>query len=370
MRRALIIALACAATVALAAGPANADTAPQGTSYASAVNVTPGTGIVASIGTNGDIAGLLDFLTPVLDQFVTPVSSALNDLPTTMSSDLAADLDATYVANSSGSAVSAPTDGSFPDCTGDGWGSDNCYASDTVTSAVNPVVDLNAASVRGYAAADSTGSTSGARTGGVTLSALGVDVGSLGTATSSATCTVSGTCNTTGSFTDASLLDGTVTAQSAPDGSVLVSISGGDYEPVSALTGPVSVTDGDTTATVQPAGDALEVSIPMTLDQLLAGLGVTDDLADLGAYDAGSNITLDVILGGQDAQSSTTRGSGLRVGVGVNADVEVSVFGLIGASIEAADTSSGNAADLQLAFTTATAPDEGSDAPVQQTNLK
>ena len=48
----------------------------------------------------------------------------------------------------------------------------------------------------------------------------------------------------------------------------------------------------------------------MTLDQLLTGLGVTDDLADYSAYDAGSTISLDVFVGGQSADSSNSRGSG------------------------------------------------------------
>ena len=222
-----------------------ADSGSLGTSYAAAANVTPGTGIDPVVSTNGDIADLLDFLSPVLDQFVAPVTAALSALPTTMSSDLAADLDASYVANSSNAAQPAPADDTYPDCTADGWSADNCYSSDAITSAVNPVVSLSASSVRGFAAGDTTGSKSAAHTSGVTLSALGIDLGSLGTATSSAVCLPHGTCTTTDAFSGANLLDGTIAAKSAADGSVLVSLNGADYQPASGLADGTTVTDGD-----------------------------------------------------------------------------------------------------------------------------
>jgi hypothetical protein len=286
-----------------------------------------------------------------------------------MTADLAADLNDSYIATSGDDAQSAPSGDAYPDCSSSGWNSQNCYSAAQLVSAVNPVVSVNAAAAEGYAAADNDAATSAAKTTDVELSTLGVDVGSLGTAGATTTCLLNADCTTTGSFADASLLDGAVKVRSASDGSVEVAVAGGDYQALASL-GDTMVGDGDLTAGVKPSGDAVEVSINLTLDQLLTGLGVANDLADLSAYDAGSTITLDVILGGQDAGASSNRGSGLRVGIGVNADIEISVFGLIGDSVTVQDTPSGNATDLQLAFTTAIGPTTTTDSPANEVNVK
>jgi hypothetical protein len=287
-----------------------------------------------------------------------------------MTSDLAADLNDAYLASSSDNSQSAPNDGSFPDCGSDGWSQDDCYSATSIVSAVNPVVSVTAARAEGYAAQDSDGATAAARTTDVDLSALGVDVGTLGTAEASTACPDSGACTTTGSFDNVQLLGGAVQAKSNGNGAVLVAVNGDDFQPASDLAGSTAVTDGDLSATVQPVGDAVEVSVNLTLDQLLTGLGVANDLADLSAYDAGSTITLDVILGGEDAGASDSRGDGLRVGIGVTADIELSVLGLVGDSITVNDTPTGNVTDLQLAFTTATGPTAVDDSPVDETNAQ
>jgi hypothetical protein len=373
MPRKIFVLLTSATLCGLSTVPAVADSGSSGlgTSYAAAADVTPGTGIAATLAQTGDIADLLDFLAPVSDQFVAPVTSALADLSTTMTSDLAADLNDAYMATSGDNAQSAPSDGSFPDCGSDGWTSNDCYSATSITSAVNPVVSVTAARAEGYAAADSNAATAAARTTDVDLSALGVDVGTLGTATSTTACPDSGDCTTSSSFDNVRLLGGAVQAKTADDGSVQVAVNGGDFQPVSDLADGTTVSDGDLSATVQPVGDAVEVSIDLTLDQLLTGLGVADDLADLSAYDAGSTITLDVILGGQDAGASNSRGSGVRVGIGVSADIEISVLGLVGDSVTVTDTPTGNVTDLQLAFTTANGPTaEDDNGPVHETNAK
>jgi hypothetical protein len=149
-----------------------------------------------------------------------------------------------------------------------------------------------------------------------------------------------------------------------------VSINGGEFQPVSALTGSQSVTDGAVTAQVSAAGSALEVSVPLTLDQLLTALQQPDTLDSLGATDAGSTITLDLILGGQDTGTAGNRTAGLRVGLGLSADVEISVYGLLGASLTFADSNGGNLADIQLAYTAATGFDGSSSGGTDPASLK
>jgi hypothetical protein len=271
-----------------------------------------------------------------------------------VASILAADLGSSISANSAGAGQSAPDNGQLPDCGASGWDAGNCYAASSADISADPLVSIGTGGARGWAAADATASSAAAQTAHVTLSALGVLLGDLGTASSSSTCLPGQDCTTSSSFTEASLFNGALAAKSADDGSLLVSINGSDYQPASALNGPQTVHDGAVTAQVSAAGSALEVSVPVSLDQLLTALQQPDTLDSFGATDAGSTITLDLILGGQDTGTAGNRTAGLRVGLGVSADIEVSVYGLLGASLTFDDSNLGNLADIQLAYTAAT----------------
>jgi hypothetical protein len=101
MKRTLVSLIATASLVVVALpGSAAADT-PLATSYAAAAKVTPGAGLAPQVTTAGALGGLLDFLTPVLDNVVTPLTTQLLSLPTTLVSDVVSGLvGAGYEANS------------------------------------------------------------------------------------------------------------------------------------------------------------------------------------------------------------------------------------------------------------------------------
>ena len=210
--------------------------------------------------------------------------------------------------------------------------------------------------MQGYAAADATGSYSAARTAGLDLSVLGISLGDLGVASSSSQCLASGVCSSAGTLASLSLLSGVVSARTATDGSLQVSVNGSSFAPLSALTSPTTVSAAGVTATVQAQGAALRVNVALSLDQLLGALGIADVLSSLNASVLSSTITLSLTIGA--GQATTTGGVsawGLELGLGLSADIEISVVGLVQVSVVVpGDATSGNLLDLELAYTTAT----------------
>jgi hypothetical protein len=142
MRKSFVVVGAVALVVAGIA-PASADTATLGTSFASAANITPGSGIAPTVGTTGDLSGLLDFLTPVLDEFVAPLTSEISNAPTTVASILAADLGQSISADSAGANQSAPNNGDLPDCATSGWDAGNCFAAASADISADPLVSID-----------------------------------------------------------------------------------------------------------------------------------------------------------------------------------------------------------------------------------
>ncbi len=356
----LTAATAVVTTAIMSAVPAGADPA-LGTSYAAAVKISTGSGMAVDVSTGGDIGGLLDFLTPVLDQVVTPLTSAVTALPGTLVSDLVGGLSGTgLVANSTSSSQSPPGSG-FPTCTSGGWSTDNCYSVASVPVPAAPVLNLTTGALQGYAAADSSGAYASAQTAGVSLSLLGVNIGTLGVVSSTSQCLASTACSSGSSITGVSLLNGTVAVKSASDGSLLVSVNGGGYASLAAL-GQSTVSAAGLSAIVGPSNGYLKVAISLSLDQLLTGLGISDVLSSLNASDSGSQITLTLMLGGRQDSASETRAWGLRLGVGLTADIGISVLGLVSAAVSVTDSSAtGDLVDLQLAYTSAANADGSSN---------
>ena len=356
MKRTLVSLIATASLVVVALpGSAAADT-PLATSHAAAAKVTPGAGLAPQVTTAGALGGLLDFLTPVLDNVVTPLTTQLLSLPTTLVSDVVSGLvGAGYEANSPNTPQSPPSSG-FPDCSTGTWTSATCYGPLVPTISAAPLLTLGTGTLQGYAAADATGSYSAARTAGLDLSVLGISLGDLGVASSSSQCLASGVCSSAGTLASLSLLSGVVSARTATDGSLQVSVNGSSFAPLSALTSPTTVSAAGVTATVQAQGAALRVNVALSLDQLLGALGIADVLSSLNASVLSSTITLSLTIGA--GQATTTGGVsawGLELGLGLSADIEISVVGLVQVSVVVpGDATSGNLLDLELAYTTAT----------------
>ena len=350
--------LASGAAVVAAAQPAQADTV--GASYSAAVNVQAGGGVDPTIGTTGSLAGLLDFVQPVLDQFATPVASAISQLPGTAVSGLVNAATGSLVANSTGS-QSAPSSGTWPACSDSGWNSTNCYNASTTAAAGGVPVSLSLGAAKGWASSDSSTAAAGSQVASASVTALGLNVATVDTAQSVTSCTgpngsQSGSCTSSPSFGTANLVGGGVKVTSAADGSLLVSVGGASPVPVGSLPGQSTVTWNGSTVAVTASGSSLELAIPMTLDQLLSQLGIADTLSSLNATDDGSTITLDVYVGPWSA-SSPSRTAGLRIGIGLTADIAVSVLGLVDVTVSQGDSSLGNLAAVELAYTAAAAAD-------------
>lgn len=353
-----LIALTAAGTLAagfLAVPAVAADPSSLGASYSAAAKVTPGAGVAPVVTTTGAIGGLLDFLTPVLDQVVTPLTAALTTLPSTLISDLVAGLTGSgYVANSPTSAQSPPASG-FPTCGSNGWSTDDCYGPLVPTISAAPLLTLGTGTLQGYAAADSTGAYARSRTAGLTLSLLGVSVGNIGVSDSTSQCLATRVCSSTASLTGVSLLGGAVRVQSDSSGAVQVSLNNGSFVALSSLTSSTTVSAAGVTAHVQGQGSMLRVGIDLSLTQLLGALGVADVLGTLGATDAGTTASLTLTVGtGKATATDTTKAWGLELGVGLSANVAISVLGLISVGVSAPDTTTnGDLFDAQFAYTAA-----------------
>jgi hypothetical protein len=355
MKRALIVLVATSLTVTASPASAGADPVPLNTSYAAAAKITPGGGITPQVTTGGALGGLLDFLTPVLDQVVTPLTAQLLSLPSTLVGSLVGGLtDAGYYANSPSSAQSPPASG-YPTCASDGWNSDDCYGPLVPTISAAPLLTLGTGTLQGYAAADSTGSFGQAQTAGLMLSLLGINVGNLGVASSASQCLASHVCSSSSTLTGLSLLAGAVAAKTASDGSLLVSLNSGSYVALSTVSSPVTLSAaGVLSATAQSVGGALQLKIGLSLHDLLGALGIADVLSSLDATDSGSAVTLTMTIGpGTQTASDTTSAWGLEVGIGLSANLQLSVLGLVTVGLVATDPTGANLVDLQLGYTSA-----------------
>lgn len=355
MKRTLITLVAGATTLVAAVGvPATADSAPLSTSYAAAAKVTPGSGIAPNVTTGGALGGLLDFLTPVLDQVVNPLTAQLTALSGTVVGDLAGALTgAGLAANSPGTPQSPPASG-YPDCASGGWTNDTCFGPLVPTISAAPLLSLGSGTLQGYAAADPTGSYAKARTAGIALNVLGVSLGNLGVAESSAQC-VSQVCAGQSSLTGLSLLGGAVAARTGDDGTLQVSLNGSSFTAPSAYSSPTTLSGAGVSATAQAQGGLLKITVGLGLDQLLTAVGIPDVLAGLNASGAGSTISLTVTIGaGSSTSGDSASAAGLEIGLGLSANISISVLGLVTVGVSAPDTSAtGNLIDLRLAYTTA-----------------
>lgn len=359
MKRAWIALTAGAAALAVAVpSPAQANPPVPATSYAAAVKISPGAGVSTQVTTGGAIGGLLDFLTPVLNQVVTPLTSQLSALPGTLVSDLATLTGGGYSASSNGSTTSPPSSG-YPTCSAGGWTSDNCFGPTVPNVAAAPLLSVGTGTLQGYATADSTGAYGQARTAGVMLTVLGLPIGNLGAVESSAQCLSTGVCKGQATLADLSLLGGAITARTGDDGSLQVALNHSAFATVGSYGSPTTLAGTGLTASAQAAGGRLKVTISLSLDQLLSALGVPNTLVDLNASDAGSTIALTVTIGSSSSSDSeSAKAAGLQIGLGVNAAIGISILGLATIQVAAQDTSdTGDLVDLQLGYTTAASGD-------------
>lgn len=347
-------AVALATAVVGIAPPAQAGTN-RGISHASAARISIGSGLHASVSTGGDLGGLLDFLTPVLNQVVNPLTSNLNSLSDDFVSDLAAGLTGvSFAADSSSSAGSMS--GDYPSCSSPGWSDGNCFGPLLPAVAAPPLVTVTTGTLQGYAGTDDTGAKAQSRAADLGLNVLGLQLGTLGAANASASCTAAGDCTASSTLTGLNLLGGKVLARTGSTG-LEVSLNGSAYAPLATYSGVTSVTAGLVSATAQSAGNMLQLRIGITLSQLLSALGIGASLDDLNTADAGTSVSLILTIGaGSVTTGGTATAYGLRIGLGLDAAVSLSVLGLVSANVNVA--AGANAlVTVDLGYVSAKAPE-------------
>ena len=347
-----------AALIGCAAVPAGADTIPDGSSaYAGAVAFSPG-GINASIDASGALADLIaPFVDPVLDRLSGSLVPTVDSLSTSITTQLSALSSNSSLQATSPSAQAADPAPNWPSCTDGTFSSSTCYLASNVGASGGSLVSLNIPTVRGYTLADANGgqALSGrAETTHPDLSVLGVDIGDLGAITASSSCDTAGSpiADPAGasSLTGMNLLGGAVTA-TVSAGAMNVAVNG------APLTGTASVPFGSSTVQVTADGSSVDLSIPLSLSDLLDGLGSS---APAGITDIGdSALALTVKLGpGISNKSDGTVAWGLEAEVGLNGTLDLGIAGLATATLSIAPTGgvdpSANLLDLGLAVTNCT----------------
>ena len=350
MRRAIIVTagtLAVAVTAAYGAAAALSTTSGAGSANSRAAQSTSGS--VTTHTTNSGLAGgLISLLTTNL---VTPLAN----LPSTITSGLANGItDSGYSATSPTNSRPRPSGTyNFPTCGQHGWTNPgDCYGP-SVPSVSTTAVALSVGSTQGYATGDSVGYIAATQASDPTLSLLGISIGDLGVAQSSAQCTTS-TCSTDQVLSNGSLFSGALTYTIA-NGNIVAKVGG--------------VTVGSTQVVVTSAvkakvsGNLLTLTITLTTDQVLAAVGQTLNslgtlLGDkLTSTSTTSTLTVTIGPGAVTGSGSSTASSwGLDVNASLNADVKLNVATLLGISLGSVEiTATGSLVDLKLAYSSATA---------------
>lgn len=351
MRRRTIFVTAAALAVAVTAGfgtaAALSDTGTAGAAGSRAAQSNGGT--VTTHTTNSGLAGgLVSLLT---NNLVQPLAG----LPNTIVQGLANGItDAGFSATNPTSAQPRPAGTyNFPTCGQQGWTDPgDCYGP-TVPSVSTSAVSLSVGSAQGYATGDSTGYVAATQAADPSLGLLGVTVGDLGLAQSSASCDTT-TCTTDQKLSNGSLFSGALT-YSLANGNVVAKVGG-----VTVGSTPVTVTSG---VKASVGGNLLTLTITLSTDQVLAAVGQT--LNSLGTLlgdkltSASTTSTLTVTIGPGSVTgsgSSSASAWGLDVNATLNADVKLNVLSLLGISLGSVEvTATGSLVDLKLAYSSASA---------------
>jgi hypothetical protein len=109
--------------------------------------------------------------------------------------------------------------------------------------------------------------------------------------------------------------------------------------------------------TVTPYGNAVRVSIPLTVNQVLTGLGLPASvISALTGFSPTSSVTMNLIVGPNSALTSTTASAwGLGIGVDLSGSLSFNILDLVTANVKiptgVGSGNFGNVLDLRLAYT-------------------
>jgi hypothetical protein len=357
---------------------------------ASAYSAAAGTGMAnlhANLQLSGSLGKLLDALvSPIVSQDLNPLVAALqgsvNGLVTSAlgaSSGLNASTSPSELQYGTAPA-GFPNDALPSPCVSSG--SQPCYTAGSGTVSGAPLTSASVGAPSGYveqvvSSADGTnpifGRASAANVSVSLLSGIPSIVPALPAATnplvsatavgSKATCPNDGAVGATkpttapsasAAATSVSLLGGLVTFNVASGQIASLRVNNVAYVSVLALP-TVSVAGG---VTIAPYGSAIQVSIPLSLDQVLAGLGLSGALVTaLHDFSPTSTVALTVVVGPNTAVTSRTASAwGLGIGADLSGSLTLNLLNLVTANISIptglGGSNYGNLLDLRLAYST------------------
>jgi hypothetical protein len=364
-----------AAMLVGAAAPAAAESEPGSDAVSSSTGwqVNRGSfGLEVSLPPDSLVGGLLGWaLNPIINNILTPVTSALNGIPAAVVNPLLGAVagESTAGTPSSGSPASepfslaagnSPSSGNPASCTD---ASGTCYASPITVGADLGILKLALGTVHGLTEPVSTASgydlVAQSQVAGLDLGLLGIDLLKLDALTSSTRCTVvgEGTPRATASSAGLSLLGGIVTVGIAEGtGALNVSIAGTPIVGLGAV--DLDAIAGDIGSLVDVSLDEhlLRVGIGLSVEDLLRSLGVPglwDLLRTLVLKKADAKIVLE-ISNGLRADETSAEAAGLHLGDGLDVNIEANLLRLVGARIAtavSAAAAANNLVSLDLART-------------------
>jgi len=359
LKRVLAPVIVAAMLVGVAA-PAAADEAPPAAgsdATASSVGwqVNEGKfGLEVSLPPDSLLGGLLGWaLNPIINTVLTPVTEALNVIPSAVVDPLlgavAGDAsagtpdptkpsDAPFLLETGHS----PSEGSPPSCDAAGG---SCYALPLVIGTDLGILKLSLGAVHGLTEPVTTASgydlVAQSQVAGLELGLLGIDLLDLDALNSSTTCTVvgDGVPHASASTANLSLLGGIIEVGIAEEtGALDVRIAGRPIVDLGSV--DLDAIDGNIGPLVDVSLDEhlLRVGVGLSVEDLLGSLGVPglwDLLEALALRAADAKIVLE-ISNDIGTDETSARASGLHVGVGLYVNVEVNLLRIIGARIATA----------------------------------
>lgn len=374
MRRALVVAGACALALATAQPAAATSISSGATAFASA-GYTGTAKMQASLTLTGSLGGLLSgLITPIINNALNPLTAALQG---TASSIVGAALgpSSSYAASTpttQGGAKPAAFPGDLPTglptpCS-TASATQPCYqASSPAPTTAPPLATVSAGTLGGYtqqtpSAADPTNPIFGrAQTAGTQVSVLSSTASianpavSVGTVDAMSNCPNDSATSPSAqvSAANVTLLGGRVSFSVADDAIASVTANGRTYATLDDL--PVLTFGG---LTVQPYGDSIEVTLPLTVSDLAAALGLSNAIRStlLTYATSGTSLNLTFVLGPNTAVTNTTALAwGLGVGVDLSGSLTFDLLGVVGAQVSVptgiTGSTFGNILDLRLAYT-------------------
>jgi len=383
------VALVTATTGSAAANP------PTLTSGASAYSAAAGTGtasLSASLQLTGSLGGLLGGLVdPIISADLAPLVTALQGgVNSAVASALGASSNLNASTDPSQTQVSTapatfPNDTLPSPCVS--TGSQPCYSATSSSANGNPLASVSLGLLNGYveqvqAAADATNPIFGRASAsspqvsvlpGITSLIPGLPTAvnplvSASVVSAKATCPNDGAVGASKPATapsiaetvsNVNLLGGLVTFGVLDGKLTSLKVNGISYQ-INGLSGSGIPELGSVTVagvTIAPYGNSVIASIPLTVAQVLAGLGLPATVVSaLNGFTPTSSVTMSLVVGPNSRVTSTSASAwGLGIGVDLSGDLSFNILNLVTAKVRIptgiSGSNLGNLLDLRLAYT-------------------